>query len=114
MSATAATKQLPITAKTLKEQLEPFLEALNNLYDELLEKNQSSDIFSIDDSSKTLEEEEVETETKAVEDNSIMTVTKFLGLVKKKITQDKDKSETERDIRNMIKFQKQYIRCQKQ
>jgi hypothetical protein len=85
MSATTK----PITAKNLKIVLEPFLDALNDLYDELLQQNPSSDIFSIDDSSNTLEEEEVETETKAAEDNSIMTVTKFLGLVKKKITQDK-------------------------
>jgi hypothetical protein len=65
MSATTK----PITAKILKEQLEPFLKALNNLYDELLEQNQSSDIFP--------------------EDDSIMTFDRFLELVRKVIGVDK-------------------------
>jgi hypothetical protein len=58
-----------VSATSLKIQLEPFLTALNNLYDELLEQNQSSDIFP--------------------EDDSIMTFDKFLELVEKVIGADK-------------------------
>jgi len=58
-----------VSATALKIQLEPFLVALNNLYDELLEQNQSSDIFP--------------------EDDSIMTFDKFLELVRKVIGVDK-------------------------
>ena len=95
----SATKN-SITAKNLKIVLEPFLYALNDLYDELLQQNPSSDIFHEDDSSMTLEEEEVETEAKvdagakASEDNSGMTFDKFLELVGNKITSDKSKRLT--------------------
>ena len=90
----SATKN-PITLKNFKIELEPFLDALNDLYDELLQQNPSSDIFCEDDSSMTLEEEEVETEAKveagakASEDNSGMTFDKFLELVGNKITSHK-------------------------
>ena len=109
----SATKNL-ITAKNLKIELEPFLYALNDLYDELLQHNPSSDIFHEDDSSMTLEEEEVETEAKvdagakASEDNSGMTFDKFLELVGNKITSHK-KERLTKSLRESYTAFKTYL-----